>query len=441
MEDAYLISGGKKLSGKITLSGAKNVALKVIIGALMFRSRVVLDNIPRINDVFELIHLVKILGGRAEFTGKNSLIVDGNGIKTNKVDLLHASKIRVSFLLFAPLLIKFGDCYIPNPGGCRIGARPIDRIVDGMKSLGIKVLYDHKTGYYHAQMKIKPFGSYRFPKPTHTGTELLILMSVLSDKSVRLDNCALEPEIDDLINFLNDSGADIKRQKGGIIIRGKKQLEQKQPYAIICDRNEAVTYISSAIATKGWLEIGPIPFELIRTFYNQAEKIGVKCERLKDNRYKFVFTGKLQGSKIETAPHPGFMTDWQPNWAVLMTQAIGESTIVERVFENRFSYVSELRKIGADIDFIQPVIIDPKHYYFFNVDPAKEYYQGIRIAGPQRLHGGVINISDLRAGATLAIGALAAEGESIINGANILERGYENFVEKIRSLGGTIRKV
>ncbi len=441
MEDAYLIKGGKKLSGRITLSGAKNVALKVIIAALIFEGKVILENIPRISDVDELINLVRTLGGKADFVENNKVEIDGTGISKNRVDLFQASKIRASFMFFAPLLHKFKKCYIPNPGGCRIGARPIDRIVDGMKNLGVEVTYDHGTGYYYAELQNELRGSYKFPKPTHTGTELLILLSVIGKNKIILENTALEPEIDDLIIFLNEGGAMVKREGTEISINGQESLNQKKPFRIMTDRNEVVTYVSLVLATKGQIKIGPIPYHLIKTFYDKVISIGGDCLKLGENWYKFSYVRQLRSSKIETSPHPGFMTDWQPNWAVLMTQAQGESMITERIFENRFSYVEELRKLGAEIDFIKPIITNPSEFFFFNFDPLKKYNQAIRIKGPQMLHGGVLTVADLRAGATLAIGALIADGESVVNGASILERGYEDFIEKVTSLGGQIEKL
>src|SRR3990167_965278 len=212
MEDSFLIKGGKPLKGAITLSGAKNVALKVIIAALLLDQEITLKNIPRINDVHELLHLIRSLGAKAEFSEKHTVIMDGRTLKINKVDLLHAAKIRVSFMLFAPLLHKFSECYVPNPGGCRIGARPIDRIVDGMKKLGLDIEYDSSSGFYRAQMKAKPSGSYKFPKETHTGTELLIMLSLFGREKITLDNTAIEPEIDELIRFLILSGAKIQKE-------------------------------------------------------------------------------------------------------------------------------------------------------------------------------------------------------------------------------------
>ncbi|MDO8610373.1 MAG: UDP-N-acetylglucosamine 1-carboxyvinyltransferase [bacterium] len=441
MEDAYVIKGGVPLNGEIQLSGAKNVALKVIISSLLFDNEVVLQNIPRINDVFELLHLIKLLGGKAEFTGQNTVTVDGRSINTDKVDLLHGSKIRVSFMLFAPLLHKFGTCQIPNPGGCRIGARPIDRIVEGMKKLGIQIDYDTETGYYKAKMNQKPEGKYSFNKPSHTGTELMILISVFGKNSIELINSALEPEVDELIRFLNDSGAQIKRNGSKIIIYGVTVLHQKNPFSIISDRNEAITYATLAIATKGSITISSIPYSLIETFVKILQKAGGGFNKISNTTFNFYYKEDLRAVDIETAPHPGFMTDWQPNWAILMTQAKGNSIIHERVFENRFSYVDELRKLGMEIEYVKVPVTDPFEYFFFNFDPSKKYNQAIRITGSQQIHSGVLTILDLRAGATLAIAALISDGESVVNGASILDRGYEDFIGKITKLGGNIKKL
>ena len=171
------------------------------------------------------------------------------------------------------------------------------------------------------------------------------------------------------------------------------------------------------------------------------KSVGAGVNPLGKSLVNFYYRGSLKSSNIETSPHPGFMTDWQPNWAILMTQAKGLSIIHERVFENRFSYVEELRKLGAEIDYIKVPVKNPTEYFFFNFDPLKKYNQAIRIRGKQELHGGVLDIADLRAGATLAIAALVAEGESVVNSASTLERGYENLVAKIQNLGGDIRQI
>ena len=439
MEDAYIIKGGQSLSGTVELSGAKNIALKVLIAALLFEGKVVLQNIPRIDDIQELIHLLTLLGAEVSFE-ENTVTIDPSQVKENKVDLLHASKIRVSFLLFAPLLYRFQKAEIPNPGGCRLGARSIDRVIEGLKALGIAVSYNSSTGYYDSTMSEKPHGEYTFPKPSHTGTELMILMSVFGDGTITIKNTAQEPEIDDLINLLNEGGAKIMRKGKDIDITGVDKLVQKKPYTIASDRVEAITYAVAGIVTHGEVTISSIEDHYIRTFVETIQKAGAGAEKVSEGTWKF-YSKSLHAMTVETEPHPGFLTDWQPLMAILMTQAEGKSVIHERIFENRFSYVEELRRLGAHIEYIDYQVDDPQSHYHFNYDPGKEYLQTIRITGPQQLHGGVMTVSDLRAGATLAIAALMAKGDSYIKGIHHLERGYEDFVEKISKLGGEIRKL
>lgn len=441
MEDAYRIQGGKKLTGEVILSGAKNAALKMVIGALLFDGKVTLHNVPHIRDLDELLHLFVELGATAEFVGESTVIVDGAGLKSNTVDLLHGSKIRSTFLLFAPLLKKFKEAHIPNPGGCRIGARPIDRIMNGLKELGGIVEYDHATGYYHAKLPGKTHGTYTFEKPSHTGTEFMIMLSLFAEGTVTINNAALEPEIDDLISFFNEGGAQIQREGTSIIINGVSSLMQKKPYSIVSDRNEAVTFAVLGLITKGDVTVGPINPALLDAFIKVVKQCGGGVEVFASDKIRFYYRGPITATQIETEPHPGFMTDWQQNWVVLMTQAQGVSTLHERVFENRFAFVSELQKLGANIEYDTTPVLNPKQYYHFTYDPEKVYKQAIKIYGPQQLHSGVLTVTDLRAGATLAIAALLVPGETIVNGVSILERGYERFVEKVTQLGGTIERI
>jgi UDP-N-acetylglucosamine 1-carboxyvinyltransferase len=441
MSDSYLISGGKPLKGEIVLSGAKNVALKTIIAALMFKGDVILKNIPKINDVLDLIELIKSLGVKADFIEKNTLKINSSSLKNNRVDLQYGSKIRVSFMLFAPLLNRFGECFVPNPGGCRIGARPIDRIIKGLVALGIKIDYDTETGYYHAKIVDKPKGAYRFEKPSHTGTELLMMIGLMTEEKVDIDNVANEPEIDDLILYLNSAGANIKKEKNKIIVSKSGELIQKDSFTIMSDRNELVTYATLAVASSGDVTVGPIDKNLITSFLEIMVQAGAGVEEISNYKYRFFYKGEIESVNIETSPHPGFMTDWQPSWAILMLKANGLSVIHERVFENRFSYVEELAKLGAKIDFVDIKVENPEFFYHFNHEKDKAYKQTIKIEGMSELHNAILNISDLRAGAALACAALLADGESIVNGASILERGYEDFVEKIKKLGGEIKKI
>lgn len=269
------------------------------------------------------------------------------------------------------------------------------------------------------------------------------MLAVVGNGQVTIENAATEPEVDNLIDFLNSAGARIKRKGNLIQIYGVKSLKQKTPFKIASDRNEAATYVSLALATKGSVTISLIEKNYISSLIDSVITIGGLVKKINRNSWKFSYplTGGLRAMDIETAPYPGFMTDWQPPWAVLLTQVKGESIIHERLFENRFSYVEELKKLGAQIEFIEIKVNNPKNYYHFNFEECKKYQQAIKITGPQELHGGVLNIADLRAGATLAIAALVAKDESVVNNVSILERGYENFVEKIQKLGGNIKKI
>ncbi len=441
MEDAYIIQGGKTLKGTVQLSGAKNVALKTIIASLLFEGDVILNNIPRINDVIELVHLITNLGGKASFTGKNTIVLNSSSLNSNKVDLLHGSKIRTSFMMFAPLLYKFKEAFIPNPGGCRLGARPIDRVVDGMKALGVDVGYNSETGYYQAKKNKSIGGTYTFAKSSHTGTELLIMIGLLSEDHIVINGAAMEPEIDDLIDFLVEGGAKITREKDVITVYGSQHLKQTKPYTIMPDRIEAMTYAVLGILTKGDITISSIAIDTIQSFIDYLKEAGGGVEQIENNGWRFFYKGNLKSVDITTSPYPGFLTDWQPLAAILMTQAEGESIIHEKIFENRFSYVSELRKLGAIIDFQEVKVENPSDFYHFNYDPSHTYHQAIKVTGPQKFHNGVVTISDIRAGVTLAIAALMAPGESIVNGASVTERGYEDFVEKVMQLGGNIKKI
>jgi UDP-N-acetylglucosamine 1-carboxyvinyltransferase len=438
--DSIIVHGGTRLCGTVQVSGAKNVALKVIFSALLLEGDVILENIPRITDVDSVLYLINGLGGKASFTGENIVTVNGDQVHSNAVDLLYGSKIRASFLLFAPLLWKFGKAEIPNPGGCRLGARPIDRVVKAMEMLGVKVTYCSETGFYVATMREQPRGKCFFEKQTHTGTELLIMLAARSSNPIEIQNAASEPEIDELITFFNRAGAKIFREGTSIFCKGASRLVSHTPFRVQGDRNEAVTYAVAGLVTKGEVCVCGMKSKDLATFITCTKEAGADVEVLSDTSVKFKYTKPLKAVDITTDVHPGFMTDWQPLWTVLMTQAQGTSIIHERMFENRFAYVRELKKLGADIEFIDLAVSDPKVFYHFNYDGKKKYHQAIKVTGPQNLHNAVLQISDLRAGATLIIAALATPGLSVVNGVTHVHRGYERIIEKLRYLGSRIHE-
>lgn len=444
MEDAFIVQGGIPLKGEIELSGAKNVALKVAIASLMFENPVCLKNIPKIKDIIELLRILKFIGAKIDFDN-NCLCIDPSAINKFKINLLQASKTRVSFMLFAPFLYRFGKAQIPNPGGCRIGARPINRQIEMMKAFGVNISYDSSTGYYQATLKkTKPKATkYKFTKPTHTGTELAILFGLISQGQSVIENAALEPEIDDLIKFLGQSGASIKKKNSTIIINGQKKLRQKNNYSIMHDRNEAPTFAVFALATRGDILVKGADKNNLKYFLNCLDKVNAGYKVIPGG-IRFYYKGKFRSLSITTKPHPGFMTDWQAPWAVLMTQANGNSTVHETIFENRFGYVPQLRKLGAKIDFFAPSIKNPETTYQFDVDFDDKFdnsNQAIKIYGPVKLHGGVVDVTDMRAGASLVIAATAAQGETVINKASEIDRGYQKIELKLKDIGASIKRV
>jgi len=435
-ENAFVMNGGTPLKGVVHLSGAKNVALKILIAALLCNKKAVFHNIPQLRDIRELVSLLESIGVKIETSG-GAVEVDSGALKTHKVDLLYGSRIRTSFMLFAPFIFRFGKAEIPNPGGCRIGARPIDRQIDLMEAFGVTTQYDSSTGYYSAHLRNASLNAaeYTFTKKTHTGTELALMFAVIAQGNSVIRNAAREPEIDSLIDFFNVCGAHIQRKEDALFVEGVKELTPpSEPFSIQLDRNEAVTYAVFAYATKGDILVSGANPSHLKTFLQHLEKIGAKYD-VGPEGIRFYHAGSLHASDITTAPEPGFMTDWQAPWAVLMTQAQGTSTIHETVFENRFGYVDELKKLGASIEFYEPSVHNPEEVYQF------DFKTKIRIDGPRALHGGVMNVTDMRAGATLLIGAAAAQGESVIVGAAEIDRGYQHIEVKLASLGARITRI
>lgn len=445
-ENAFIVRGGKPLKGEISLSGAKNVALKVLIAALLLDKPVTFKNIPHLSDIDEQLHLMTKLGAKAAFIDEHDVSVDGGSLSMYEVDLLHGSKIRTSFMLFAPLLYKFGKAIIPNPGGCRLGARPIDRHIRLLEAFGVNISYDSSTGYYNAFLQGSRLKgtTYSFEKPSHTGTELGLMIAAVADGQSIIKNAAQEPEVDDMIRFLNESGARVRRSGKDIIIDGvEKLVHPTGTFTIMCDRLNAAAFGVFAVATKGDIMVKGLDAKYVTDFTEKLIEAGGGFEAEGEN-LRFFYKGPLTHTDITTIPHPGFNTDTQGPWAILMTQAEGVSTIHETVFENRFGYVEELRKLGAQIEFFQPELNDAREVYQFNIsskDELRELQQAIRITGPTKLHNGALIASDIRAGASLVIAACVAEGESVIHGASHIDRGYEHIEDQLSALGADIKRV
>ncbi len=439
--EKFTIKGGKKLKGEVSLLGSKNVALKVLVAACLTGDEVTVENVPLISDFRIMAEIIRHLGGKVEFFD-HTVKIRMDEFVSEKIALDKAAEIRTSYMFLAPLLSRVGKAVIPNPGGCRIGARPIDRVVEGLKKMGVAITYNSKDGYFYAESPKGLKGTvYKFAKNTHTGTETMIMAAVLAKGKTVLKNAAQEPEIDELIGLLNRMGANISRKADRTIeIKGVGSLHGTK-FKIVPDRNEAVTFAVAALITEGDILIRNIKKKGLEEFLELIDLAGGGVEERRDG-IRFFYKGDLKPTNVVTSFYPGFMTDWQGPWTVLMTKAGGESTMHETVYENRFTYVEELKKMGAEITLYNPKIQNPAKVYNFNInDDNGKNFHAAKISGPSVLHNGILQITDLRAGATLALAALAASGESVLFGIEHLERGYEDFDKRLTGLGADIKRV
>lgn len=437
--EKFVIRGGKKLKGEIKVSGAKNVAMKLILTGILTGKKIFIRNVPLISSVYGTADIVKHLGVQVHIEKNHTATIEATSIKSHCVPLECGGLYRTATMVMGPLLARLGKAIVPNPGGCRLGKRPIDRHIEGLLALGAKITY--KDGFFYAEAKKLTGCRFRFRQNTHTGTETLILAAVLADGETVIENAAAEPEIDDLIGLLNRMGAKVKRIKERtIVVCGVKNLTGAE-YEIMPDRNEVVTFAIAAAVTGGDIVVDGVQMEYLVEFFKKLKEAGVHWERAGEGRVRFVGRKPLHSTQVVTHSYPGFMTDWQAPWAILMTRAQGKSSIHETVYEDRFGYVAELKKMGGQISFFHPKVDHPQSFYNFNwIDRKKNQYQGIKITGPSRLHNALLEVMDLRAGATLVLAALSASGESIMHGIEHIDRGYERLEDRLTKLGAYIRR-
>jgi UDP-N-acetylglucosamine 1-carboxyvinyltransferase len=438
--EKLVITGGNKIQGTISVSGAKNVALKALVAACLTQEEVTINNIPKITDFFVMVDIMKNLGAKISIEDHCAKI-SVPSIPSSTLPLEDAIKARTSAMFIAPLLARLKEANLPNPGGCRLGARPIDRIIEGIAAMGAEVTYNSEDGYFHATTTGLRGIEYTFEKSTHTGTETLLLAAVLATGKTVLKNAAEEPEIDELIAFLNAMGAQVTRSgKREITIIGVEQLHGAS-MTILPDRNEIITFAIAGLVTGGDVTIKDATKVDLKAFLEKLTEAGAGYEIIGDD-IRFFSTGKLLATNVTTAIYPGFMTDWQAPWAVLMTQATGESVVHETVFENKLGYVQDLKRMGAKVTLFNPQLTNKEDVYNFNLEDDKpEYFHAVRVIGPSKLHEFIATTLDIRAGAAVVLAALAAKGTSTIFGVEKLDRGYEKFEERLSSLGANIKRV
>jgi len=415
------IVGGQPLRGEVSISGSKNAALKLLAAATLTGERCRFTNVPEIADVRLMAEVLSDLGVVVEHPEPNTYEVSAGDVDWLFVPLEAAARMRASFILLGPLLARFGSVIISNPGGDRIGRRPVDLHVEAMQALGARVEY--RNGYYFAQAPGRlRGGDVVFPHVTVMGTENAMLAATLADGHTTIRPAAREPEIDDLIGFLQRMGAEVERTAPDVIeVEGRRRLRGADNRTI-ADRIEAGTFAVAAAVTGGEVTLTGAPSAHLGAFLDVLDRVGVKVHSDED---RITIRGAEPGSDtytatdIETAAYPGLATDLQPPTGVLLTQARGRSTVYESIYEDRLEWLTDLGQMGA-----QAEIRDAHHAV---------------ISGPSRLHGSKVEVGDLRAGASLILGALAAEGESTISGVHHVRRGYEGIERKLLDLGARIK--
>ena len=411
------VFGANKLKGSIKISGSKNASLPILAATLLSRDRIKLKNLPKVRDIETMIKLLQTLGSKVKLKN-NQLIINNNNQNKKFASYNLVKTMRAGILVLGPLLAKFGFAKVSLPGGCAIGTRPIDIHLKALSKLGAR--YKIIGGYVHAMAPNGLKGNkIRFSKISVGATENLIIAASLAKGITILKNCAIEPEIQDLINFLKKAGCKIAwLSKRTIKIIGVKKINEIN-YSVMFDRIEAGTYLIAAALTEGKIKIKEVDPKILLTEIKTLRKIGAKIT-LKKNEVSIIGKKNIKNLNIKTAPYPGFPTDLQAQIMVLLCKANKKSVIKEDIFENRFMHVAELNRMGAKI-----------------------YTQGNKaiVNGGTKFLAAELMATDLRASVSLVLAALNAKGKSIINRIYHLDRGYENIDKKLKKLGARIKRI
>ncbi len=425
----FIINGGKSLSGTIQVMGFKNAATPIIAATVLTRQICVLENVPKITDVLKLLSILEKMGSKQRWIGDHVLEIDNSALKLRALEGDEVSQIRSSILLIGPLLARFGEVEFVTPGGCKIGSRPIDTHIEAFADLGVKVDYHESEGRYRmtASEKIggealgrSPMGETWLKEFSVTATENVLMLGSKYPVKIRL--AAIEPHVFDLVNFLNKLGANIRSAEAHSFETAPAgETGGKIGYRIMNDPIEAGTFAVLAAATRSDIRILGVDAKYLEAPLRKLKEFGVRFELKGDVLEVFGTKSKLSATRVQTMPYPGLPTDLQAPFGVLATQAQGASQIFDTMYEGRLKYIDELKKMGADA-----VILDPHRAL---------------ISGPSVLHGAVIDSLDLRAGATLIIAALTADGRTELGNIEQIDRGYENLDERLKKLGASIERI
>ena len=413
----FVVSGTDKINGEICVSGAKNAALPVAMASLMGHGKSVLCDIPNLRDIRNIVKIIDSLGAEVEYED-NELTVNPDSVDKIQVPEDLAQELRASYYILGAFLARHGQAETTIPGGCDIGDRPIDLHLKGFRALGAEVTIDGT--FVHIEAEQLTGDKIYLDYPSVGATMNIIMAASLADGKTVIENAAREPEIVDLANYLNVMGADIKGAGTDVIrIEGVDELTGTE-YTIIPDRIEAGTYLIMGAVTGSELYVDNVLVEHIKPLVAKLKEMGVKIEEDVDG-VKVESKSNLKAVDVKTLPYPGFPTDLQAPFMVLLTQAEGESKVIETVFENRFAHVEELKKMGAEI--------------------VEKKIGHTAVVKQSALTGTEVEATDLRAGAALILAGLVAEGETTIKEGFHIERGYENVIEKLRGVGIDIKKI
>jgi len=415
--EQYIIRGGNPLVGEVEVGGAKNAALGILAAAIMTDETVQIENLPDVRDINVLLEAIEMIGATVERIDRHTVAINGSSINGVSVDYDYIKKIRASYYLLGALLGKYKKAEVPLPGGCNIGSRPIDQHLKGFRALGASVDILHGAIVAQASDLI---GNHIFLDMVSVGATINIMMAAAMAKGrTTIENAAREPHVVDIANFLNSMGANIKGAGTDVIrIKGVDALHATT-YSIVPDMIEAGTYMTAAAATKGDVVIKNVIPKHLEAITAKLEEVGCEVEE-SDDAVRVIASRRLKRTHVKTLPYPGFPTDMQPQFAVALALAEGTSIVTESIFENRFKYADELSRMGASVKVEgNTAIID-----------GVELLTGARVSAP-----------DLRAGAALVIAGLASEGFTTVDDIVYIQRGYEDFEGKLRTLGAEIERV
>ena len=415
--EKYIIEGGNRLNGEVEISGAKNAVVAIIPATILAKDRCVIENVPNISDVTILFRILRDLGAKVNYLTKNSVEIDTSYISEPVVPYESSRHLRASYYFLGAFLGRFSEAHVSPPGGCNFGVRPIDQHIKGFEALGAEITTDY--GFIHATSP-QLYGSHIYLDVVSVGATINIMLAAVKAKGLTvIENCAKEPHIVDLANFLNSMGADIRGAGTDVIKIHGVDILHGTTYSIIPDQIGAGTYMTMAAATGGDVLIKNVIPKHLESITDKLLQAGVEVLEY-DDSIRIRRNNPLKKVNVKTLPHPGFPTDMQPQMTALLSLAQGTSIVTEGVWDNRFKYVDELARMGAKIQVDGKVAV---------------------VEGVSQLSGAPVKATDLRAGAALLQAALCAHGTSVLEDIHYVERGYEDIIPKLQSLGANIKKI